>query len=327
MIYLKISKYYKLTAIILIIASLTIISGFIAFDDSSNADTEEYTIDLELMNEMLSKTSTFGADPKRIPVYYKGNQYFIDTNENLKTALAKHGIVLKSNDLIFPSDDLDLENADYLFITNYEQVVESKEKTLEFKTVETEDPTLPVGERVVNREGSAGIAKETVLKVYRNEKLTLEKVISEQVVTPAVDGEILVGTMEVQEDTIEEHASEHVEDYSANESHSNSSDMGFSYSYYIDVQATAYDASVADGIPYTALGTIARPGVIAVDPSVIPLGTHVYIESLDGWPSYGYAVAEDTGSAIVGNIIDLFYDSHQTAIEFGRRSVRVYILN
>ncbi len=323
MIYLNFRKYYKLTAIILIIASLAIISGFISFDNSSNANTEEYTLDLELMNEMLLKTSTFGASSKQIPVYYKGREYLIDTDTDLKNALQKHGIVLKSNDLIFPSENLDLKNADYLFITNYEQVLETKEKTIEFKTVETEDPTLPIGERIVNREGSAGVAKETILKVYRNEEMTLEKVISEEVITPAVDGEILVGTMEVQEEIVEEHTTENPN----NDNQTSNSDMGFSYSYYIDVQATAYDASVADGIPYTASGTIARPGVIAVDPSVIPLGTHVYIESLDGWPSYGYAVAEDTGSAIVGNIIDLFMDSHQTAIDFGRRSVRVYILN
>ena len=70
----------------------------------------------------------------------------------------------------------------------------------------------------------------------------------------------------------------------------------------------------------------AGPGVVAVDPRVIPLGTKLYIESMDGWPDYGYAVAGDTGGAIKGNKIDLFYHSSKTVRQFGRRNVRVKIL-
>ena len=70
----------------------------------------------------------------------------------------------------------------------------------------------------------------------------------------------------------------------------------------------------------------ARYGVIAVDPRVIPLGTQLYIEAVDGSWTYGYAVAGDTGGAIKGARIDLFYDSHAQAISFGRRAARVYIL-
>ncbi|TET95518.1 MAG: hypothetical protein E3J29_06720, partial [Dehalococcoidia bacterium] len=51
----------------------------------------------------------------------------------------------------------------------------------------------------------------------------------------------------------------------------------------------------------TATGTTVRKGTVAVDPSVIPLGTRMYI------PGYGYGVAEDTGGAVIGNIIDLGY--------------------
>lgn len=76
----------------------------------------------------------------------------------------------------------------------------------------------------------------------------------------------------------------------------------------------------------TASGTPARHGAVAVDPSVIPLGTELYVQSTDDWPSYGKAVAEDTGSAIKGNKLDVFYDSHQTAVNFGRRPTFVYVL-
>lgn len=86
--------------------------------------------------------------------------------------------------------------------------------------------------------------------------------------------------------------------------------------------ATAYTADSAQAIPTgrTATGLPARYGVVAVDPRVIPLGAHLYIEG------YGTAIAADTGGAIVGNRIDLCMDSYQRAINWGRQPVRVYVL-
>ena len=103
----------------------------------------------------------------------------------------------------------------------------------------------------------------------------------------------------------------------------------------IVMKASAYDLSFEScgkrpGDKYygiTATGTQARPGVVAVDPSVIPLGSKLYIESMDGTGSYGYASAEDKGGAIKGNRIDLFYANRSDALSFGRRQVKVYILN
>ena len=63
---------------------------------------------------------------------------------------------------------------------------------------------------------------------------------------------------------------------------------------------------------------------MAVDKSVIPLGTRMYIVTNDGSVVYGPAVAADTG--VRGNIVDLYYDTYQQCINFGRRSCTVYIL-
>lgn len=71
----------------------------------------------------------------------------------------------------------------------------------------------------------------------------------------------------------------------------------------------------------TATGGAAGQGTVAVDPSVIPLGTKLYIEG------YGYGVACDVGGAIKGNRIDLHFDTQAEALQFGRRAVNVYILN
>lgn len=67
----------------------------------------------------------------------------------------------------------------------------------------------------------------------------------------------------------------------------------------------------------TATGTWPQKGTVAVDPQVIPLGTHLWIEG------YGEAVAEDTGGLIQGQIIDLYFETEAQCWEWGRRKVRV----
>ena len=88
----------------------------------------------------------------------------------------------------------------------------------------------------------------------------------------------------------------------------------------IYVSATAYSAYDPGNSNRTATGTLVRHGVIAVDPSVIPLGTRVFI------PGYGEAVAEDAGYAIKGYRIDVAFDSHAEALMFGRQDLEIFIM-
>lgn len=70
----------------------------------------------------------------------------------------------------------------------------------------------------------------------------------------------------------------------------------------------------------TRSGLPTRPGVVAVDPDVIPLGSIVYVEG------YGLAVALDTGSAIRGYRVDVWFEDLQAALAWGRREVWVGVL-
>lgn len=73
----------------------------------------------------------------------------------------------------------------------------------------------------------------------------------------------------------------------------------------------------ADGI--TASGLPAEPGIIAVDPNVISLGSYVMIDGVE-------YLAADTGGAIKGNRIDVFFPSHASALEYGVQSHEVYLV-
>ncbi len=88
----------------------------------------------------------------------------------------------------------------------------------------------------------------------------------------------------------------------------------------LSMVATAYTAGCSGCSGMTATGRPAGHGIVAVDPRVIPLGTHMYI------PGYGPAVAGDTGGAIHGRRIDLGFNSNRQAFQFGRRSVTVYLI-
>jgi N-acetylmuramoyl-L-alanine amidase len=93
----------------------------------------------------------------------------------------------------------------------------------------------------------------------------------------------------------------------------------------LEVEATAYtaDCEGCSGITATGLDLKNNPDkkVIAVDPDVIPLGSTVEVEG------YGEAVAGDVGSAIVGNKIDVFIPDEDEALEWGRQTITVKVLD
>lgn len=167
-------------------------------------------------------------------------------------------------------------------------------------------------EQVVQN-GSDGMKKSVYQESYIDGKLVSKSLEEEIVFKQPVDKIIEVGTKEYTVAT---------------------SRGGFRFDAEMDMVATAYDLSYEScgkypGDPYygiTASGTKAVPGTVAVDPSVIPLGTKLYIASTDGSPDYGFATALDTGGAIKGNRIDLFMESNSDANNFGIRQVKVYIL-
>jgi 3D (Asp-Asp-Asp) domain-containing protein len=88
--------------------------------------------------------------------------------------------------------------------------------------------------------------------------------------------------------------------------------------------ATAYDGCYACNKPWygypSYIGLPLAKGIVAVDPKVIPMGTKLYVEG------YGNAIAADQGNAIKGNRIDLYFDTHQQALNYGMKTVKVTIL-
>lgn len=196
-----------------------------------------------------------------------------------------------------------------LYSLKYDTVTES----IEYETKIVYNENVYEGTKNVVQEGLEGTKKYVYKRLYEDTTL-LSRELDRIEYTEPVEEIIEVGTKKREIAT---------------------SRGGFRYSKELIMTATAYDLSYEStgknpGDPYygiTASGTKARPGVVAVDPSVIPLGTKLYIASTDGSPDYGFATAEDTGGAIKGNRIDLFMEDNEDCYNFGIRPVKVYILN
>ncbi|RDY29217.1 hypothetical protein CHL78_002605 [Romboutsia weinsteinii] len=104
-------------------------------------------------------------------------------------------------------------------------------------------------------------------------------------------------------------------DYVSNNEDVSSQEASIDKSNKINVKATAYA-----GDTITSTGTVPKWGTIAVDPTIIPYGTKVYIPEFDK-----VFIAEDTGSAIKGNRIDIFMDTEEHCNEWGIRSIEIYL--
>ncbi|KAB3537805.1 DUF348 domain-containing protein [Alkaliphilus pronyensis] len=243
-----------------------------------------------------------------------GQEKTITTAEaTIEDLLKSLNIELSKLDEVEPGINNTLHPGEVVKITRVEESLLVEEQEIPFQTIIRYNDSLEHGELVTTQEGQKGL-KEVKVKIAYEDGIEISReIIEEKIHKPAINEIVEKGTM----------------NYIVT-----SRGEVRRYKKVLTMEATAYDAGYEStgkrpGDPYygiTRSGTKVRPGVVAVDPSVIPLGTKLYIESTDSTPSYGIAVAEDTGGAIKGNRIDLYYEKRSEALKFGRRDVKVYIL-
>ena len=220
--------------------------------------------------------------------------------------------------------------------------LEYTDEFIPFETVYIEDATMKKGTSVTETKGKDGLSRTTVEMILHDGEEVSRQVAGTRIIREPVSEVIRVGTYVMPPATV---VSTHHNtsgtmtsyNYSRNFLESVSIDDEkktittpsgevFYYSSSFTGEATAYSC---EGTPnaITATGTKARVGEVAVDPKVIPLGTKMFIILADGSLIYGYCVAEDTGGAVKGNIIDLYMNTFADCALVGRTDCTVYILN
>lgn len=249
--------------------------------------------------------------------------------ETVEQLLTRLGLAPDADDTV--SVALDSQTFDGLKVVMTKTVTtqESYTETIAYETVYRYDSSLRKGERVVLVAGVPGQLSCVDEITYVNGEQTERTELLRNVTCEPVAEIIAVGTM-VQSPIYEE---EGALDRTDGELHIGNgviiTPQGEVYTYTdtLQVVATAYHNTDPGCGIYTSTGTIARVGAIAVDPTVIPYGTRMYIVTNDGKYIYGYATAEDCGSAIKGNRVDLYYDTVAECWNFGIREATIYFLD
>ncbi len=236
-------------------------------------------------------------------------KFILDGEETqFKTDFKTVGDIIKAKGLnneegvsVEPAEDTAITDGMEIVVKTTKTKTVTDERPMSFETVVKETTDLETGETKVAQEGQNGLKKVTTKQTYVGGELKNEEVTNVEVVEKPVDKIVLKGIRNSVKDT--------------------TTGENYAYTKAINVEATAYTAYNGDGWGNkTASGMTTAVGVVAVDPNVIPLGTRLYIEG------YGLAVAGDTGGAIKGNRIDLFFNTSSECRNYGRQNTTVYIL-
>ncbi len=223
-------------------------------------------------------------------------------------AMKEAGVYLGIEDRIEPSLETELKHADKIEVTRVEYRIFSDIEEIPFENEIKKSDTLEKGFVRVLKKGQEGKREIVQNVIFENGKEAFKQVLKENILQNPVAAILEEGT----KDTL-----------------ITSRGTVAKFTKAIEMVSTAYDATFAstgkhpDHPQYgiTRSGLRVRPGIVAVDPRVIPLGTYLYVEG------YGEALAADTGGAIKGNKIDLYFESPKDVAKYGRRKIKVYILD
>lgn len=271
--------------------------------DAVNEANSKYSLGLKASDEVepgrntVVHADTIVSVERSVPVklIIGGKDTQIETApKSVRQVLSKQNITVGANDLVTPGlDELVTANASIKVIRVAEKLV-TQQNELPYQIV-TKSGDFPVGlpDRVLTK-GVSGLEQKTIKITYQDGVEVKRETINQSIVHKPVNQVIARG---------------------AQTSVSRGGQV-VNFKRAILVTATGYYQP--GGI--TSVGSGVRRGVVAVDPGVIKYYSHIWIDG------YGWGTALDTGSAIQGNRIDLYFESEAEAIAWGVRKVMVYIL-
>lgn len=230
-----------------------------------------------------------------VEIVLAGNSRNLKTAQSsVKAFLAKENIELASTDRIIPKDSTKITPNMKITIIRVNNSIEAKNVEIPYAVEKVVDNNIEVGFTKYIQSGEKGIEKQLIKITFEDGKETKRELISTEKIKASRNQIVAVGGLKVV----------------------SRGGNALNFKRTAIMTATGYSYTGHN----TAVGITPHRGVVAVDPRVIPLGSRLYIEN------YGYATAADTGGAIKGNIIDLFFETNAEAQKWGRRSVKIYIL-
>ncbi len=315
----------------------------------SSADTVEVSDDQKLTDGM--QIIIHRAMP--IKLYADGEERTVNILAGtVEDVIREAGIELGEYDEVYPELSANITVGTTVSVIRVEVKEITETSAIEYKEIRKQSDKYAKGEEVLAQEGKNGTLKKVINVVYKDGVEFKREVVSSTVVKKAQDEIVYIGTH------VAPMAPQKPEAGGGDDNDKQESSGGADYGQSIPAVdglltklptlsqlhsgTLAQHKSVAAPSPElidevimcettaytwtgnkTATGVYPRIGTLAVDPKLIPYGTLVYI------PGYGYGRAEDTGgfkSSAKGYWIDLYMDSYNECINWGRRNIKVYIL-
>lgn len=219
--------------------------------------------------------------------------------------LAQEGIALMGQDYVLPGLDSPIDGQTSIAIVRVAEALEIEEEITPFESQWVPDPELELDVTVLRQAGSVGSDRRRY-RVHYEDGQELWRVLEDEWQASEPATKIVAYGTKIVPRTVQTEEGE------------------LPYWRKIRMLATTYSAATSGKTPdhprygITRSGLPAGYGIVAVDPTVIPLGTRLYV------PGYGVALAGDTGGAIIGKHIDLGFDEDQPPLWY--YWTEVYIL-
>ena len=253
--------------------------------------------------------------------------------ERVEAVLAKNGVSLGEHDVVEPDRNTVIRESTTIVIKRVTIEERTLTETIAYNTVYVDNENMLSGSVNVKTAGVNGEKAIVYQDAYVDGVLVATKVMSETVVREPVDKVIVRGTKKPQTNNVSANVT-----VSNTQSIKTISNFTLPSEYKIgsDLAPTSYKKKyVGPGTAYyggtsTSTGRKPQPGIIAVNPNIIPYGSKLWVVSNDGKFVYGYAIAGDTGgfayngSGIIG---DLYFSTRDECVQFGRRDITIYVLD
>lgn len=287
----------------------------------SKNDSVSFSRETSLEPDMEIKIARFYT----VNVNVKGNKITKEVPAGtVANALEYLDIKLDKNDVVSVDINKEVtENMDIVINSVTYKDVKTTE-SIAYSTKYQNSDDMYIGETSTIQAGVNGERTIVTREKYINGKLDSSSQVSNEITKQPVDEIIAQGTKEYVSQVYTNSGS-----ISVNESANVLTDVNGNQVNYTRVLTGSGTAYYAPAGALTSTGRLARYGVVAVDPDIIPYGSILYIVSNDGQVVYGYAVAGDTGGALWAGtaIVDLYYNTYDECCQFGRRDVTIYVLD
>lgn len=303
--------YFENSTIKIVLNNDGIISEIVTMETTVKGLLQKYSIVLEEGDIVKPEKESLLQEGSKV-VVERAMEIFVSADGieqsvfliegTVEDALSKSGIKLSSLDRLNHSLDTELSPGLVIMVTRVMQETVVTSEAIPYRVITRKDNSRDETHRRIYQQGRQGEFVREYKVTYQDGAEISREFVRDQVVQEPIDHIVIAGTL-------------------GRKITSRGENVRYAFSRVFEI--TAYTHT---GNP-TRTGVMPKVGHVAVDPRVIPLNSTIFIDFSGRWNHLdGFYKATDTGGVILGDIVDIFMDTEEEAIRFGRRRARVYLV-